>query len=103
MDDTQYRGRLEVYCNGQWGTVCDDLFDQNSNAGIVACAQMGYDYVSQFDATGGTDPIWLDNVQCTGSESRLVDCSHAGYGNHNCQHSEDVGLECSSGLFVHVS
>ena len=44
----------------------------------------------------GSDPIWMDNVTCTGSESALSDCPHAGYGNHNCYHFEDVPLSCIS-------
>lgn len=50
--------------------------------------------------TGFTDgnfniPIWLDNVQCTGSESMLLDCSHRSVGNHDCSHLEDIGVRCS--------
>ena len=40
-------------------------------------------------------PILLDDLGCSGFESRLIDCPHNGIGNHNCQHFEDVGLECS--------
>ena len=39
-------------------------------------------------------PIWLDNVICNGSESRLIDCQHNGVGNHNCDHHKDAGVTC---------
>ena len=33
-------GLLEVYCNGQWGTVCEDEFDDTTADAV--CAQLGY-------------------------------------------------------------
>jgi len=44
----------------------------------------------------GTGPIWLDNVQCSGIEARLVNCSSSQIGVHNCHHSEDAGVTCQS-------
>ena len=48
----------------------------------------------------GTGPIFLDNVQCTGTESRIIDCPHNGVGTHNCAHSEDVGVRCQIRKFL---
>ena len=42
----------------------------------------------------GTGPIYLDNLECTGMESRLVQCTHQGVGSHNCGHLEDAGVFC---------
>ena len=44
----------------------------------------------------GTGSIWLDNVQCVGTESRLIDCPANSIGIHNCQHSEDAGVRCGT-------
>ncbi|XP_069120538.1 scavenger receptor cysteine-rich domain-containing protein DMBT1-like [Argopecten irradians] len=88
-------GRLEVYHNGVWGTVCDDDFDSRDVR--VACRQLGFSYngnqrIKAFAAGSGT--IWMDNLACSGNESALSDCSFNGWGNGNCDHSEDVGIEC---------
>ena len=42
----------------------------------------------------GTGQIWLDNVRCVGTETRLIDCPANPLGNHNCAHSEDAGVWC---------
>ena len=34
------QGRVEVYCNGQWGTICNDGFGYYD--AISICKQLGY-------------------------------------------------------------
>ena len=43
----------------------------------------------------GSGPVFLDNVGCQGTESSLLECYHSGIGVHNCQHDDDVGINCS--------
>lgn len=89
------RGRLELVYNGQWSTVCDDGF--GSSDGAVACRQLGLgSYVGTYDASRGTGSILYDDMACSGSESSLYDCSKR-QGGSNCDHDEDIGLECRSG------
>ena len=91
-------GRVEVNYNGEWGTVCDDGWD-DTDAGVV-CRQLGFG--SSGTAIGsasfgqGSGPIWLDNVLCSGNEPTLASCGHLGVNvTRFCKHSEDAGVRCS--------
>ena len=46
----------------------------------------------------GTGRIWLDNVQCTGSERELRNCTASTNGINSCIHAQDAGLRCLSGI-----
>ncbi|NXI73154.1 DMBT1 protein, partial [Anseranas semipalmata] len=91
-------GRVEVYHKGEWGTVCDDFF--NMNSANVVCRQLDCGqavYVLGWSYFGpGEGNILLDDVRCTGTESYLWDCPHAGWNKSNCGHNEDVSVVCSA-------
>ena len=87
-------GRLEVFHNGTWGTVCDD--GANSAMANIVCQMLGFnsgDLTTKFG--GGTGPILMDDVDCSKDDTSLFDCQHEEWGAHNCDHSEDVGVVCS--------
>jgi len=42
----------------------------------------------------GREKIWLDDIQCQGTESSLADCYHNGWDAHDCTHLEDVVITC---------
>lgn len=85
--------------NGEWGTVCNNNW--NDNDAQTVCRQIGLDtsvakaaFPGEFGQ--GSGPIFLDNVQCTGSETSIFDCSHNGIGiSPGCDHSKDAGVKCT--------
>uniref|UniRef100_A0A672RTV0 Soluble scavenger receptor cysteine-rich domain-containing protein SSC5D n=1 Tax=Sinocyclocheilus grahami TaxID=75366 RepID=A0A672RTV0_SINGR len=90
-------GRVEVLRGGQWGTVCDDGWDLTDAA--VVCREMGCGNAIEAKSAAyfgqGSGPIWMDDVNCTGTESSLMNCRTGGWGTHNCHHSHDSGVICN--------
>ena len=52
--------------------------------------------------SGGRGPIWLDDVECTGTETSIANCTSKGWAEHDCSHSEDAGVLCNTRTF-HVN
>ena len=65
----------------------------------VVCGQLGFGpAAATFPSAAfgeGTGPIQLDDVECTGDESKLIDCPASDLGEHNCGHQEDASVMCS--------
>ena len=95
----EHEGRVEIYHAGQWGTICDDSWDEED--GNIVCGQLGFGrlvHVTVRASFGeGTGIIWMDEVSCTGREESLAGCDHIGWGMHNCGHGEDAGVVCAVG------
>ncbi|XP_065830204.1 uncharacterized protein [Oscarella lobularis] len=96
--DSKYEGRLEVYYNGSWGTVCEEGFGMEE--AFVVCRQLfstfpaNYKFGSYFGP--GSGPIVLDDLRCSGSETHLQDCLHRGIGAHRsqCNNENEAGVVC---------
>ena len=97
--NSSHEGRVEVNYNGEWGTVCDDGWD-DTDAGVV-CKQLGFG--SSGIATGSADfgqasgPTLLGGIMCIGNEATLARCAHYGINiTRNCSILEAAGVKCST-------
>jgi len=90
-------GRLEIYHNGSWGTVCDDGF--TNAAARVVCYSLGFGYAGWETSVvmygTGKGDIWMDDINCKGTEKHIDECSHRGWGVYDCTHSEDAAVYCT--------
>ena len=90
-----HEGRVEILYAGVWGAICNDLF--NLTAANVVCRQLGYPDAVRVTSSFGSDSaqIWLDDVQCTGNEASIDQCSHNGFNIYDCNFwTDQIGVEC---------
>ena len=89
-------GRVEIYENGQWGTVCDDTWDM-TDAG-VACRQLGFSGATSAPKSAaygpGSGTILRHHTNCQGSEASLLNCPFDQYDSGHCGHHEDSSAVC---------
>uniref|UniRef100_A0A3B4CUW5 SRCR domain-containing protein n=1 Tax=Pygocentrus nattereri TaxID=42514 RepID=A0A3B4CUW5_PYGNA len=87
-------GRVEVLHRGQWGTVCGFIWNMRDVS--VVCRELRCGEPLSLDAAvGGSGPIWMSHVDCSGSESTLKHCGSLGWGKHICIHLfDDVPNDC---------
>ncbi|XP_033729573.1 deleted in malignant brain tumors 1 protein-like [Pecten maximus] len=93
------QGRVEVYKHGEWGTVCNDAWDDLEAR--VVCRQLGHEEGTAVDNPGsyytrGVLDIGMDDLNCSGAEDALTDCPYGGWKKHNCGHHEDAGVICTN-------
>ncbi|XP_071501109.1 uncharacterized protein [Diadema antillarum] len=102
-----HEGRVEIFCDGQWGTVCDDGWDMKEAHAV--CRQLGYTAAASVHHNAhfgqGSGPIWIDDeTYCpTGNENSLLECQRLPWGCFSrrsdtswvsCGHGNDVGVRC---------
>ena len=86
---TSYQGRVELYYQGQWGSVCSSRFDlREAN---VVCRQLGYPSAARFWPGNhfgqGTGPSLLYNLECFGFESSIDKCFFTQWDAGTCEAS----------------
>ncbi|XP_018372656.1 PREDICTED: uncharacterized protein LOC108767342 isoform X3 [Trachymyrmex cornetzi] len=101
--NNSYEGRIEVKILGHWGQVCDDGFGM-INADVI-CKELGFDLGALEVRPGGfygnLDPptrFMVDQLKCRGNETTLRECDFNGWGVHNCQPEEAVGIVCKTAV-----
>uniref|UniRef100_A0A3B1KB05 SRCR domain-containing protein n=1 Tax=Astyanax mexicanus TaxID=7994 RepID=A0A3B1KB05_ASTMX len=74
-------GRVEVLHGESWFTVCDADFNQQDAE--VVCRELGcgeaVDALGKSHFGSGSGPIWMDDVDCSGSEFTLKKCQRRGW------------------------
>lgn len=89
-------GRVKVFHREKWGRVCSNSW--NFKAAAVVCRELGcgvaVDVLHHSDFVLGSEVIWMDEVNCIGSEPSLKNCGSADTGNSTCNY-KDAGVICS--------
>lgn len=89
-------GRVEFYDKGQWGTVCGESWDIND--ATVVCRQLDCGRVHKITTMNefghGTGHNWVEQIECSGSESTLAQCARQPYEDRTCNTTSIAGVIC---------
>ena len=115
-----HEGRVEICVNGEWGTICGTQWDRRDAQ--VVCRQLGYVptcklvfidiyivltvdilgasfYRSSQFGDGNLQQL-IGNVQCSGSETSLLNCSYQYNPSSFCYYGRTAGVRCYSKIII---
>ena len=80
--------------------MCDDGWDLNDAQVVCDELDLGGAVAASHNAFygQGSGQIWLDEIHCIGSESSIRNCTHSGWGAHDCVHEEGASVKCTPGI-----
>ena len=94
LSDRWY-GRVQVKHNGKWGRVCNTNWG-NKEASTL-CRQLGFvDGRAENIATKSSGSIHMDNVNCSGSESSILECKHRSSWTDTLSSCDDARAICNA-------
>ena len=87
------------------GSLGSHLQVHNNNASLLPLIIVSFvaGHVGSSCFSSGTGRIWMSDVQCTGSERALANCAASLNATYSCTHSQDVGVQCATGMMdIHM-
>ncbi|KAL0148694.1 hypothetical protein M9458_056021, partial [Cirrhinus mrigala] len=97
VGDSRCSGRLEIFHNQTWMSVCDAAFDQQDAE--VVCRELDCGAPVQvlgaaaFDK--GDTQMWTQEIKCRGNESQIHLCATSTSVKSNCSQEHNIGLLCA--------
>ena len=97
---TECEGRVKVYHNSRWYSVCDITW--NLNDAQVVCRELGYGMAisagrTQFYGRYRGRGVWFDDLKCVGTEWTIRNCLHKRWSIRKCFYDQVAGVTCSAG------
>ena len=87
-------GLVQVYHEKTWGWICSEKWNKQ-NADVL-CRELGYTNASSSYSSSANmvGEVWMNNVQCQGTERSLLFCAHDGWKSHSCTNGRVAGVFC---------
>ncbi|KAL7990344.1 hypothetical protein Chor_013774 [Crotalus horridus] len=91
-----FEGRVEIYHDGYWGTICDDQWDDKDAEVVCRYLDLSATAVTVYRPYSETwlVPLHLHNVECSGTEHTLGECTIHQSGQHNCWKKKSARVMC---------
>ncbi|XP_060589270.1 neurotrypsin-like [Ruditapes philippinarum] len=101
-NDNDPAGRVEIYHDGYYQTICGKNFDRADL--MVVCRMLGIEniprsaywrWTTTYEEGIGT--IGASHLNCDGSESSIALCGAYMPASSDCSHSHDIAVNCKGG------